>query len=101
MKFNHKADSISESFDIKMSTRDIADKVTDIVKDWITSADASRVSVLGEKLHEQLPYEVILFLATQEVYGKVTSTMSEMKDVIDRVVKSFVAREEDNKAKMN
>ena len=101
MKFNHESEKITESFNITMDSSDMAEKVTQIVKNWVVSPDSDKVSVLGEMLHNELPYEVILFLATQEVYGKVKSTMSEMTTVLSKLLKEVDKAIDEQKAKLN
>lgn len=101
MNFNHEKESITESFGIKVSSQKIADNVTEIIEQWLTSDDADKISVLGEKIHEQLPYEVILFLATQEVYGKVEQTFEEMENIIEKMIKSVGGNINDDRAQMN
>lgn len=86
MKFNHESKTITEAFNIQMSTGDMADKITDIVKRWATSEDGEKISVLAEMMHNELSYELILFLATKEVHGKVVSTLSELESVMAKII---------------
>ena len=101
MKFNHESESITKAFGIEMSSSELADKVTDIIKDWFESDDSNKMSKLAERLHNELPYEVIIFLATQEVHGKFRETMSDMSSVLETLVKSILRKRDDDKAKMN
>jgi len=101
MNFNHKKESITESFGININSEKIADKVTDIVRRWLTSDDNDKISVLGEMIHNELSYEIILFLATQEVYGKVEQTFEQMENIIEKMIKSVGGSIDDDKAQMN
>ena len=101
MKFNHESESITKAFGIEMSSSELADKITDVIKIWFESKDSSKMSKLAERLHEELPYEVILFLATQEVHGKFRETMSDMESILDSLLKSILRKTDDDKAKMN
>ena len=101
MNFNHKRESITESFGINISSEKIADKVTDIVRRWLSSDDNDKISVLGEMIHNELSYEIILFLATQEVYGKVEQTFEQMEKIIEKMIKSVGGSIDDDKAQMN
>ena len=101
MNFNHKRESITESFGINISSEKIADKVTDIVRRWLSSDDNDKISVLGEMIHNELSYEIILFLATQEVYGKVEQTFEQMEKIIEKMIKSVGGSIDDGRAQMN
>ena len=69
-----------------MSPSEMADKITDIVREWALSEEGDQLSMLGESLHKHLPYEVILLLATKEVHGKVVSSLSELEGMISKMI---------------
>lgn len=100
MKFNHNSEKLTESFGIERTSQEVAELITDIVRRWMVS-DSDKISMLGESLHNELPYEIILFLATQEVHGKMRSTLSDMTGELEKIVRRIIQDEEDRQAKMN
>lgn len=86
MKFNHDSKTMTGAFNIQMSTEAMAEQITDIVREWALSAEGEKISLLAESLHNKLPYEVILLLATKEVHGKVISSLSELEGMLSKII---------------
>ena len=62
IQFNHDTDSVASAFG---TTSDIiASQLTESIKKFVDD-DRSKVSVLGEILHNNVDYNVILLLATE------------------------------------
>ena len=87
MNFNHEKKHITDAFNIQMNPSEMTDKITDIVREWATSDSGDKISTLGEMMHKELPYEVILLLATKEVHGKVVSSLDELEGMISDILK--------------
>ena len=86
MKFNHDSKTMTGAFNIQMSADEMAEQITDIVREWALSEDGEKISLLAERLESKLPYEVILLLATKEVHGKVISSLSELEGVLSKII---------------
>lgn len=100
MNFNHNSEKLTASFGINITSEQVAETITEIVKKWMTS-DSQKISELGEMIHNELPYEIILFLATQEVHGKMKSSLSEMTEELEKILKRILKNEEERKASQN
>ena len=104
VNFRHDAKTVAEALGIKESPEQMSDSITDAVKDWMMADDSGKHSRLAEVLHNALPYEVILFLATKEVQSKLSETLVEEK-VLDKLIKAMddliEQKEIDEKAKLN
>ena len=64
IKFNHEAETVTESFGITKSPIEMADTMTNAVRSWIEECGALTKSQLAECLIEHLSYAEIVFLAT-------------------------------------
>ncbi len=104
VNFRHDANTVAEALGIKESPEQMSDSITDAVQDWMMADDSGKHSRLAEVLHNALPYEVILFLATKEVQSKLSETLVEEK-VLDKLIKAMddliEQKEIDEKAKLN
>lgn len=89
MNFNHNKEKVMQCFGIESTPEEISEKISHIVKDWVVQDKADKFSQLGERIHNELPYEVILFLATKEVEGKVAETVGELMNIIGKFIKPF------------
>jgi len=104
LKFDHDAITVVDALGMKETAEQISDEITEVVKTWMLTDKEGKQSKLAEAIHEMLPYEVILFLATKEVNQKLKETLSEtdalkelvkaMDDLIERI-------EVEKKAKLN
>ena len=86
MKFNHDSKTMTGAFNIQMSADEMAEKISDIVREWALSEQGEKISLLAERLESKLPYEVILLLATKEVHGKVISSLFELEGVLSKII---------------
>jgi len=104
LKFDHDAITINDALGMKETAKQISDKITEVVKCWMLNDNEGKQSKLAEAIHETLSYEVILFLATKEVYQTLKETLSET-DALEELVKAMdelVERiEVEKKAKLN
>ncbi len=104
VRFNHDAKTVAEALGIKETAEKISDSITDVVQDWMAKDDSGKHSKLAEVLHENLSYEIILFLATKEVQTKLAETLTEV-NVLDKLIKAMdeliEQKEIDEKAKLN
>lgn len=75
IQFNHEANSAMEAIGGDMTQEQFAKALADISGDFIRK-EHDKISKLSEMLHDRLPYEVILFLATTEVH----STLQRLAD---------------------
>jgi hypothetical protein len=104
VRFNHDAKTVAEALGIKETAEKISDSITDVVQDWMATDDSGKHSKLAEVLHKNLPYEIILFLATKEVQTKLAETLTEV-NVLDKLIKAMdeliEQKEIDEKAKLN
>lgn len=105
IKFNHDAEHMAQALGIQETPEQISDEITDVVKDWMISDDHSKNSKLAERIHDSLSYELILFLATKEVYSKVKDTFQDvdvMRDLMremSKVIKEV--KDEEDRASLN
>lgn len=104
VKFKHNAKTVAEALGITDTPEKMSDSITDAVQDWMMQDDSGKHSRLAEVLHNALPYEVILFLATKEVQSKLTETFADV-NVLDKLIKAMDElidqKEIDDKAKLN
>ena len=104
LKFDHDAITMADALGMKETAEQMSDEITEVVKGWMIDDKESRQSKLAEALHKNLPYEVILFLATKEVSQKLKETLSET-DAVRQLIKSMGELieqiEVEKKAKLN
>ncbi len=104
VKFKHDAKTVAEALGIQETPEKMSDSITDAVQDWMMADGSGKHSKLAEVLHNALPYEVILFLATKEVQSKLADTLAETK-TIEKLIKAMdeliEQTEIDEKAKLN
>lgn len=101
MKFNHDANDMTTALGITDSAEEVAEAITNAIEKWIRDEQGfSKNSKLSESLHNNLPYEIILFLATKEVFRKFKDTFNDL-DVVKDLLKELSdladqVRENDN-----
>lgn len=84
MTFNHSAETITEALGITLTSDDVAQMMTDLSRkflNYIDSDDDDKLSAsrLAEMIHEDIPYEVILFLITSQ-------TLNTIKDAQEKLM---------------
>jgi hypothetical protein len=87
IEFNHDTDKLTSAFGT--TTEKISSQITKATKMFMND-DRSKVSVLGEILHNEVDYNVILLLATEQVEY---IAMKNAKVVMERLIKKL---EEEN-----
>jgi len=83
IQFNHDTDSIASAFGTTSNI--IASQLTECIKKF-TKDDRSKVSVLGEIMHNNVDYNVILLLATERAEElAVNSAKSTLQKILDEL----------------
>lgn len=67
LKFDHNKDNLLEAIDSEYSKRDVNKKLAEIVMRFIIDDRLERVSQVCELMHNELDYEIILYLATHHL----------------------------------
>lgn len=75
IKFDHDATSMTEALGITQTAEEVAEMITKVVEHWIRKDNSSKNSILSEYLHNELSYEIIIFLATKELFSKINQTL--------------------------
>ena len=104
LKFDHDAITMADALGMKETAEQMSDEITEVVKHWMLDDNEGKQSKLAEALHENLSYEIILFLATKEVNQKLKETFSEtdaLKELVKAMDDLIQQIEVDNKAKLN
>lgn len=104
VNFRHDAKTVAEALGIEETPEQMSTAISDAVQDWMMEDGSGKHSKLAEVLHNALPYEVILFLATKEVQSKLSDTFADVQ-VLDKLIKAMddliEQKEIDEKAKLN
>jgi DNA-directed RNA polymerase specialized sigma subunit len=98
IKFNHNADSLTKALGMSQSPKEIAMAISMAVGKWSQDeSDSLNLSILSEYLHNELPYEALLMLATQSVHDKLQESFRESHklDELMGLLESFEKREQD------
>jgi len=96
IKFNHDAKSLTRALGMRQSTEEVAVAITMAVKRWSEDkSGSSNLSILSEYLHNFLPYEALLMLATQSVHDKLQESFKESSNFnqLIKILESFERRE--------
>jgi hypothetical protein len=100
--FNHDAEKINEALQL---TQDINKETKDVIIKFMMD-DRTRSSVLSELIHNQMDYNTILALATQEVLGKIEEAFGE--ETLIKAIKTLTSilgeaepKEDDIRASQN
>lgn len=82
--FNHDAETLTSSFGT--TSEEVAEQLTQAVKKFLND-NRSKVSVLGEILHDDVDYKVILLLATQqlETLSIKSAKATALKELLDLI----------------
>lgn len=83
--FNHDAEKIAEALQV---TQDINKETKDVILKFMMD-DRSRSSVLAEYIHNQMDYNTILALATQEVLGNIEKAFG--GEALTKAIKSIAS----------
>jgi hypothetical protein len=78
LKFNHEKESIFEAIDLEHTVEGFAEQLSDIFDKLMKDDSLDKKSRIAELLHDNLDYELILFLATEE-YLKHVKTLTILK----------------------
>jgi hypothetical protein len=85
LKFNHDAETFHEA--LGSNVEDFATELSNCVQEFGDVEDMT-ISKLAEKLHQKLPYEYILILATREVQNTIEKFNEKMlKDLLTKLTK--------------
>lgn len=71
IKFKHKKDCILKAMGSDLTTKDVNKAVNNIVGKFMTDDSLRSGSQLAELIHNELPYEAILFVALQDIKGRI------------------------------
>ena len=83
IQFNHDTDSLTSAFGT--TTDIISSQIAQSIKKFMMD-DRSKVSVLGEILHNDVDYNVILLLATEKVEElAVNSAKATLEKILDKL----------------
>lgn len=83
IQFNHDTDSIASAFGTTSNI--IASQLTECIKKF-TKDDRSKVSVLGEIMHNNVDYNVILLFATERAEElAVNAAKSTLEKILDKL----------------
>lgn len=101
IKFNHGAESLTEAFGITLTAEQLSDKITNCVEQWMESEDSTKNSNLGEFIHNHIDYEIILFIATNDLLHQVSKTVQD--NPIEKLLKilSKISRDESKNDSIN
>jgi hypothetical protein len=83
IEFNHNTDKLTSAFGT--TTEEISSQITKATRMFMND-DRSKVSVLGEILHNEVDYNVILLLATEQVEY---IAMKNAKVVMEKLIKKL------------
>ncbi len=85
LKFNHDAETFHEA--LGSNVEDFATELSNCVQEFDNVEDMT-LSKLAERLHQKLPYEYILILATREVQNTIDKFNEKMlKDLLTKLTK--------------
>jgi hypothetical protein len=72
IKFKHKKDCILKAMGSDLTTKDVNNAVNKIIEKFMTDDSLRNSSHLAELIHNELPYEAILFVALQGVRDRIS-----------------------------
>lgn len=75
IKFNHNAEQLTEALGINMTAEQVSEKIIQCLVQWRNSKDNTKNSNLAEYLHNEIDYEIILFLATNDLLQQVAKSI--------------------------
>jgi hypothetical protein len=98
IKFNHDKELLSEALGLPCTPDEMVNMVGEAVIEWSKDERGSMTSLLAEHIHNTVPYEVILCIATREVIEQVKTSvddsekMSELMRTLDMIIEEQVRR---------
>lgn len=75
IKFNHNAEQLTQALGINMTAEQLSEKIIQCVANWMDSKDNTKNSNLAEYLHNEIDYEIILFIATNDLLHQVAKSV--------------------------
>lgn len=85
LKFNHKENDILKAIECQYEIEEVHKQIEDIAERYLDNEYMERPSQLAELIHNNLDYEVILFLATHSILDNLERL--EQIDMIDKLRK--------------
>lgn len=96
IEFDHQAENFAKAIGVNMTAHELAEKLADIAARFVSERH-TKVSLLSEMLHKELPYECILLLATNEVFNRIReiddSISGSIIGTLDRMIDALKAKE--------
>jgi hypothetical protein len=92
IKFKHKKDCILKAMGSDLTTKDVNNAVNKIIEKFMTDDSLRNSSHLAELIHNELPYEAILFVALQGVRDRISP------DAMERVKRMSKKKSQRQKA---
>tara|TARA_R110000868_G_scaffold312096_1_gene573027 strand:- start:384 stop:674 length:291 start_codon:yes stop_codon:yes gene_type:complete len=81
LKFNHKKKDVLEAIDCQSDNEQVNYQISRVIQKYNQDDSAIKSSQLAEMIHNDLDYEIILFLATKALEEKMYHIkFEEMKD---------------------
>lgn len=71
LKFDHSKKDMLEAIDSQYNGEQANDLINEVIERYMDNEYMDKVSQLSEIMHEDLDYELILFLATHSVLDKI------------------------------
>lgn len=84
IKFKHKKDCILKAMGSDLTTKDVNKAVNKVVEKFMTDDSLRNGSHLAELIHNELPYEAILFVALQDIKGRIRPDAMEIAKRINK-----------------
>jgi len=77
LKFNHKKKDVLEAIDCQLDNEKVNYLIRGVMQRYNEDDSANKASELAEMIHNDLDYEIILFLATKSLQEKMHHIMIE------------------------
>jgi hypothetical protein len=83
LKFDHSKKDMLEAIDSQYNGEQANDLINEVIERYMDNEYMDKVSQLSEIMHEDLDYEIILFLATHSVLSKIAKIQE--RDMINQL----------------
>jgi len=88
LKFNHQEKDMLSAIDSQYNGDQVNEQINEVIERYMDNEYMDKVSQLSEIIHNDLDYEVILFLATHSILDKITKVqakamLDELKDFLN------------------
>ena len=81
LKFDHSQDDTLEAIGYEGNVDQVNNQIKNVIRKWNDDDDVTRSSQLAEIIHNELDYEIILFLALKSIENKILELkMQELKE---------------------